>query len=253
MNTNKENTGTTREEIYIYIGRLEWLVKDLSVCLKYNTEPFFSGDDEARECGDYAERICAYVRATHDEQVMIDCSKINRYTLYRFGNPNDEVGRAIRKARRYLMKIHDYTLTEIWGVSPDDVENCKYYINSVEGVCRNSTTGELLPRPTEGALLPPQTGLPSELDTPEANKYFARAVALGMMKRTDTGGKWLTAVARLGYVCSKIFPQPRPIAALEKYFGVTKLSASITQASIEAVRADVKKWRAEIDTKIFTD
>lgn len=253
MNTNKVNTGTTREEIYIYIGRLEWLVKDLSLCLEFNTEPVFSGDDEAREYGDYAERICAYVRATHDEQAMIDCCKINRATLYRFGKPNDEVGRAICKARRYLMMIHDYTLTEIWGVSPDDVENCKYYINSVEGVCRNCSTGELLPRPTESALQPPQTGLPSELDTPEANKYFARAVAVGMMERTDTGGKWKTAVARLGYVCSKIFPQPRPIAALERYFGVTKLSAAITQADIEPKRADVKKWRAEIDSKIFFD
>lgn len=254
MNTNKANTGASRrEDIYIYIGRLEWLVKDLSMCLKDNIEPDFSGDDEARECGEYAEKIYAYLRATHDEQVMIDCCKINRCSLYRFRNSNDEVGRAISKMRRYLMEIHDYTLIEIWGVSHDDVENGKYYINSVEGVCRNRTTGELLPRPSEGALQPLRIGLPSELDTPEANKYFARAVGMGMMERTDTGGKWLTAVARLGYVCRRIFPQPRPIAALEKYFGVTKLSTAITNAGLEAVRADVKKWRVEIDAKIFYD
>lgn len=95
--------------------------------------------------------------------------------------------------------------------------------------------------------------LPSELDTPEANKYFARAVAADMMQRTDSGGKWKTAQARLGYFCNRVFPPPRPIAALERYFGVTKLSAAITQAYVEPKRADVKKWRAEIDRKIFFD
>lgn len=246
----------TREEVYILLGRIELIVKDLAVCVQHNIEPSFSGDDvEIKECGDYAERLCAYVRATGDEQVMIDCSKINRYTLYRFGNNNDAIGQALRKARRYLMKIHDYTLSIVWGVSPDDVANCVYYVNSVEGVCRNSSTGELLPRPTatQEAATAPTHGLPSELDTPEANKYFARAVAVGMMERTDSGGKWKLPQARLGYFCNKIFPQPRPIAALEKYFGVKKLSASITAASLKPTRADVIKWRAEIDTKIFFD
>lgn len=95
--------------------------------------------------------------------------------------------------------------------------------------------------------------LPIELDTPEAQKYLSRAVAAGMMEITDTGAKWKTAVTRLGYLCSKIYQQPRPIAALEKYFGVSKLSTSITNASLPATRSDVKKWRAEIDTKIFYD
>lgn len=246
----------TREETYILLGRIEMVVKDLDVCLNNNIEPTISNDDEEiRECGSYAERVCAYVRATGDEQVMIDCCKINRYSLYRFGLNADEIGQAMRKARRYLMKIHDFTLSAMWGVSPDDVENCVYYINSVEGVCRNSSTGELLPRPTPDSEADsiPTHGLPSELDTPEANKYFARAVAAGMMQRTDSGGKWKTANARLGYFCNKVFTQPRPIAALERYFGVTKLSAAITQADIEPKRADVKKWRAEIDSKIFFD
>ena len=95
--------------------------------------------------------------------------------------------------------------------------------------------------------------LPEELATPEAIKYLARAEELGMMERTDTGGKWKLKQVCLGYICSKVFQQPRPISALEKYFGVTKLSASITQASIEPTRADVKKWRADIDKTIFFD
>lgn len=95
--------------------------------------------------------------------------------------------------------------------------------------------------------------LPGELDTERARKYFARAVEVGYMTPNATNGQWLCSTARLGYFCSRVFDAPRPIAALEKYFGVTKLSASITQAGYEAKRADVKKWRAYIESKIFYD
>lgn len=95
--------------------------------------------------------------------------------------------------------------------------------------------------------------IPSELDTDRARKYFTRAVEVGYMTINGTTAQWRSVVARLGYMCYKIYSQPRPIASLEKYFGVTKLSAAITQASYEAKRADVKKWRAEIDSKIFFD
>ena len=137
----------------------------------------------------------------------------------------------------------------IWGDVEFHVpETYHYAVEVLKNHTRQTIEGD-------GALntAPDGRRLPSELDTPEANKYFARAEAVGMMERTDMGGKWKSAAARLGYVCCKIFPQPRPIAALEKYFGVTKLSASITQAGFDAIRADVKKWRAEIDSKIFYD
>jgi len=258
----------TREEIYILIGLLERFVADLELCREYNSQPTFSGDDEARGYGDYAERICVYVRTTGDEQVIIDCCKINRYPLYLFGNNTDDVGQSIRKARRYLMIIHDYALLKIWGISQEDIKNYTYYVNSDEGVCRNCATGELLKRPNKNTTAshigmpreldtaeaqqadipdlnePIDTSegwkLPTELDTERARKYFARAVEVGYMTSNATNGQWLKAVARLGYMCYKIYSQPRPISALEKYFGVTKLSAAITQAGYEAKRADVK-------------
>ena len=95
--------------------------------------------------------------------------------------------------------------------------------------------------------------LPPELDTPEARKYFARAIEHKYMERTDTGAKWKDQLVRLAYVCGKIYEQPRPISALQKFFGVTKLDASITQAGYEPKRSDVKKWRDEIDKNIFYD
>lgn len=94
--------------------------------------------------------------------------------------------------------------------------------------------------------------LPKELDTPAARKYFGRAYEGGMI---DPAAKkrCLIASVRLGYICSKVYSSPRPISALEKYFGISKLSASISQAEYEAKRADVIKWRKDIDVKIFFD
>ena len=50
--------------------------------------------------------------------------------------------------------------------------------------------------------------LPSEIDTEQARKYFARAVAAGLMSEQY---KWLASHAKLGYFCCKSFEQPRAI------------------------------------------
>ena len=98
----------------------------------------------------------------------------------------------------------------------------------------------------------PATGreLPRELDTDQARKYFARAVAAGLMSEQF---KWLATKAQLGYFCYNTYSQPRPLTALERFFDVKKLSSDITNASIPAKRADVKKWRAKQDKEIFFD
>lgn len=92
--------------------------------------------------------------------------------------------------------------------------------------------------------------LPTEIDTEQARKYFARAVEAGLMSEQYL---WRGTKAQLGYFCSKVFEQPRPITALEHFFGVKNLAASITQASYEPKRADVNKWRAKLDRTIFFD
>ena len=91
--------------------------------------------------------------------------------------------------------------------------------------------------------------LPFELNTEEAKKYFSRAEKAGYLD----GHKWKKSQAQLGYFCSKVFSQPRPINALEEFFGKKKLSASITQAECEPKRKDVIKWRDEMDKAIFND
>ncbi len=56
------------------------------------------------------------------------------------------------------------------------------------------------------------------------------------------------------YFYVEIFLMLRMFGDLGKLFGVTKLSSSITSAcNNEGVRADVKSWRSELDSKIFFD
>lgn len=56
------------------------------------------------------------------------------------------------------------------------------------------------------------------------------------------------------YFYVEIFLMLRMFGDLEKLFGVTKLSSSITSTcNNEEVRADVKSWRSELDSKIFFD
>lgn len=97
--------------------------------------------------------------------------------------------------------------------------------------------------------------LPKELDTDKARKYFAKAVEAGYMEKTANGYKWLygnnKGQVRLGYFCAKVYDSPRPINKLEEIFNVKKLSASITNAEYDVKRADVIKWREEMDKTLF--
>lgn len=99
--------------------------------------------------------------------------------------------------------------------------------------------------------------LPSVLDTDRARKYFARAIERGFIKPTSTGFEWIPITGRagnaqLGYFLSKVYPPHRPIDTLERLFDVKKLSTYLGNAEYKPKRADVKRYRAEID-KIFID
>ena len=66
--------------------------------------------------------------------------------------------------------------------------------------------------------------------------------------------KWVNEKqVQLGYFCFKVFSNPRPITALEEFFGVKNLAASITQAGYAPKRDDVKRWRDAMDKAIFYD
>ncbi|MDE7414564.1 MAG: hypothetical protein K2N05_12365 [Muribaculaceae bacterium] len=110
---------------------------------------------------------------------------------------------------------------------------------------------------TSTGLAPEWWGKYPELDTTEARLYVSRAIERGLIQQTSTGFEWIPIMGRggkaqLGYFLSKVYQQPRPIATLEKLFDVKKLSTYLGNADYEAKRADVKRWRTEID-KIFID
>ena len=162
-----------------------------------------------------------------------------RYHLNAFADTEREM----LEGRPYLWQIADGSKIWLYYIE-------KYYPQQQPQQGEQAQASQE-PSPTE-----PQ--LPSELDTDRARKYFARAVKAGYMEMTATEYKWLEtqerAQAKLGYLCLKTFEQPRPVTAIEQYFGVKgRLSGAITQASYEPKRADVRKWRAEMDNTIFFD
>lgn len=117
----------------------------------------------------------------------------------------------------------------------DEFESAQYEIEALT----SETAAKDTSRPEE---------LPFELDD-EGKKYFSRAEDAGYID----GHKWTKSQVQLGYFCLKVFSNPRPITALEKFFGVKNLAASTTQAGYSHKRDDVKKWKDAMDKDIFFD
>lgn len=126
---------------------------------------------------------------------------------------------------------------------PPVPENITWVINELKKFLDSTIPDELNPQI--------ELNLPPQLDTPEARKYFGRCIEQGWMTLTEQGAKWNEPQVRLGYVCINIYRKPYPYTALESYFNIQKIAGSIAQAENNALTTKVKKWREEIDTKIF--
>lgn len=100
--------------------------------------------------------------------------------------------------------------------------------------------------PTQTFVLPP------ELDTPEARKYFERAIEKGYIESSPNGLKWTKTKAQLAYFCEKVFcPKPTdsfPETALNALFNVKRLLSSKT-ALYDAKKEPV--WKNVIQSDIF--
>lgn len=101
--------------------------------------------------------------------------------------------------------------------------------------------------------------------TPRAEKYFERAIKIGYMQVRGDGYKWnwggtKGAKARLAYFLERLYcPSPTDkfssevIRQLEILFDVVRLDRAISQNADTGKSACVKRWKEEIDTKIFFD
>lgn len=103
-------------------------------------------------------------------------------------------------------------------------------------------------------------GLPKELDTPRARRYFAEAVRLGYMELTEDGRyRWLgtgrkPCRAELAYFLGKVYNykytitgnagENFPEESLNRLFGATRLYSSLTQV-YNAQKP--QRWRSMID------
>lgn len=101
--------------------------------------------------------------------------------------------------------------------------------------------------------------------TPRAKKYFERAINIGYMQVSGDGYKWnwggtKGAKARLAYFLERLYcPSPTDkfssevIRQLEILFDVVRLDRAISQNADTGKSECVKRWKEEIDTKIFFD
>lgn len=129
-----------REEAYIEIGRIEDLVSMLEFATNRHKEIFIDWA-ELDKCVEGAEKLYAYVRTSNDEQIMIDCCKIDRRFLGRCISGG--IGKYVYKILRKLDSIYEFSLETIYGVNKDDIDKNKYYISSKDGLCRNTKTNEI--------------------------------------------------------------------------------------------------------------
>ena len=118
---------------------------------------------------------------------------------------------------------------------------------------------------TDGEDTTQYPGLPPDLDTERARKYFARAVEVGYMKPTSTGYKWEFggthgAKARLAYFVERVYCPTATdkiradiIKPLQQLFEAERLDRAIQQNADSGKTKAVKEWRAEIDKNIFGD
>ena len=104
-------------------------------------------------------------------------------------------------------------------------------------------------------------GLPKELDTPRARRYFAEAIELQYMEPTEDGKyRWLgtgrkPCRAELAYFLGKVYNykytitgnagENFPEESLNRLFGATRLYSSLTQV-YNAQKP--QRWRSMIDS-----
>lgn len=180
-------------EIWQRYNRIHRVCNQLAMCDEAGGEAVFSRDDEALLLGDDADVLLAYVRSAKDTDFMLECCKIDRNRLNgRSATP--EIRQSLFSCWGSLNEIHDLALKEVFGISDDDIRDCKYYINSVDGLCKDSETSSTIINPVEKSA----NGLPGELKTDEALRCFAKAKEIGLI---DDDYRWLKGKQLLACFC----------------------------------------------------
>ena len=191
----------------------------------------------------YSEKICFYL----DELLNKNVGAISPTLKTYFGLDNKAYQNTTNRPK-WAKILADNVKLYLDGKLADTAKEIAF--RCIDNWFAGIEAQEPPPTATDEQATAPQ--LPSELEG--ARVFFERAVNAGYMTITATGAKWEKKQSMLGYFCLLAFERPRPITAIEQYFSIRNLSASITQVDVkdnEVKRADVRKWRAEMRKEIF--
>lgn len=140
-------------------------------------------------------------------------------------------------------------------LSKDDIENIRSVIeNHPKDLSLNAMQMQWLNEYCNiQGVVSGMLNLPSELDTERARMYFAKAIKVGYMQKSDGGYKWLFGNDRgrkvsLGYFIQKVYcpnnTEEIPEKAVNQLFGVDRIGSAISQ--IQSAKK-LQKWRKTID------
>lgn len=196
-----------KQELYIYYNRIERVIKDIELCLEYDCEPVFNANDEALSVGAYAENLLSYIMSLKDEDLMLQCCKLKRSMLYKcFTKANGEVEASLRTCQQCLLKIHDITLSYIFGVSDKDIKEDKYYINTCDGRCKDTATSRIIISPINTTINKPQQKIGDQSGmSADKIRIFDKSIKMGYMEKTETGYRWNESKVLLAYLIERLY------------------------------------------------
>lgn len=257
----------TQQEAYRFINCAKVNVFALRVCKANGWVLSFEKSTFGALMAYETEKLLEYVQASRDVQVAEECCKIDREVLYSYRGALPEY--SALQAVKWLKAIHDFVLTEVYGISDEDSE--LYFIDPDSGKCINLITKTIIPRLGGDAAQimrgatdatervnekSCEKGLPLNMDTPRARIAFSRAIARGWIKKTRGGYKWVFEYGcaprpTFAYFVTRVYKDDKrarvPSKELERMFGIKGVSRAVYQ-----VFGGKQWWRGYID-RIFKD
>lgn len=188
----------TREEAYNALIWMDEFVNWMKICQESDCECNIRSIDD-RVFDQYSLDMLLYVKLTEDEKFALECCRIDRGVMTRCEVSFRRRLPGVCMAGKRLYEIQNFALSKFWGISYTDIERDAYYINR-DGICKNSSTQEVLPRladrgkepqhfnnPTDN---PEPLRLPDELNTDNGRKYIDMAINLGFIQTENNSYVW---------------------------------------------------------------
>lgn len=202
----------TTEEAFVILTRIE----EEAEHIEYRQKAGIPIYPDYKSLNDGAEKLHAHLRANTNEQLMIECCKVDRSV---FGRHSEAY-----PMYNFLFRIQNLAMARLWGVSKDDIKSCAYFIDTTDGICKNSKTHEPLPRPTATASdddeshaaeanvveddvsIAAATTQDERFANPKVMEAFSHAVGAGLMEKKSNGGvKWKRSNVLLSFFCGIVF------------------------------------------------